>query len=494
MTRFLCLPLFCGTDSRSLLCWNNGQYSCSSSLFGTDYYLLMETLRTDWFGKTEANGQLTSCHTRPRAQVIFRMTTTLLQFGAVMVVVMIGFTMALHVLFRDLEDFGDTLLGLFKAMLADLTLFDEFSGGRYDPVATFLVVVYLFIVTIMLLNLLIAILSTSHSRVQANKGWAFRVSKARIITHYRMVADNDVLPAPFNLVQLLLSLAVVVFTFPYYSYVEAKREHGSAETSEDEDGRVFWGNVWKGARQQHRSARRSFGVFVLWIVLGPVAIAGGAILWGLSGLFYAQYASYPNVRQVVKKVFQGMKCTRVSSRILQGLSIAFSCLCQWILIVLAWFFILLWCVLGAPGCLFLRWLILPGMELFSWCRKGAPSSHEKNSAEGRESSAGASPPTIESMLKKGCGGVGAEKLLAFLQDPMNDKDVRQDEKDRKPTVEHMKLLRDRLERTTDKLLQALGKNVASKDELEGLRNTMKNELREILDRVEATKEELKELF
>eukprot|EP00752_Nemacystus_decipiens_P018673 g16741.t1 len=189
----------------------------------------------------------------PMIQVIFRMTATLLQFGAVMLVVMIGFTMALHVLFHDLEDFGDSLLGLFKAMLGDTGIFDEFSGERYDAVATVLLVVYLFIVTIMLLNLLIAILSTSH----AQRG----------------------------------------------------------------------------------------------------------------------------------------------------------------------------------------------------------------------------PPTVESMLKKGRGGVGAETLLAFLEDPMDDEDVRQDEKDRNTTVEHIKLLRDRLERTTDEKLQAF-------------RNSIKNELREVLD---ATKE-LKKLL
>eukprot|EP00752_Nemacystus_decipiens_P009083 g8110.t1 len=100
----------------------------------------------------------------PMIQVIFRMTSKILQFGAVMAVVMIGFAMALHALFRDLDSFGQTFLGLFKAMLGDTAFFDEFSGGRYDDVASFLVILYLFIVTIMLLNLLIAILSTAHSQ------------------------------------------------------------------------------------------------------------------------------------------------------------------------------------------------------------------------------------------------------------------------------------------------------------------------------------------
>lgn len=157
--------------------------------------------------------------------------------------------MALHVLVRDLENFGDTLLGFFKAMLGDTDFFDEFSGGRYDTVATILVVAYLFIVTIMLLNLLIAILSTSHARVQEDTDGAFKLSKARLINHYRTVVDEDVLPAPFNVVQLILSLGVVVFTFPYYVFVEAKKEC----RAEDADGREFWGNVWKGAKQRQKA-------------------------------------------------------------------------------------------------------------------------------------------------------------------------------------------------------------------------------------------------
>ncbi|CAN0396724.1 unnamed protein product, partial [Ectocarpus sp. 12 AP-2014] len=84
----------------------------------------------------------------PMIKVIFGMTTTLLKFGFVMVVVMTGFAMAFHVLFRDLDSFGTTFLGLFRAMLGEVDFFETFAGGRYDSVATILLVVYLFVVTI----------------------------------------------------------------------------------------------------------------------------------------------------------------------------------------------------------------------------------------------------------------------------------------------------------------------------------------------------------
>lgn len=86
------------------------------------------------------------------------MTKDVAKFSVVLLVVMIGFTVSFHTIFRDFDTFGETFLALFKAMLGEVGLFDEFSGGRYDAVATVLLVLYLFTVNVMLLNLLIAIL------------------------------------------------------------------------------------------------------------------------------------------------------------------------------------------------------------------------------------------------------------------------------------------------------------------------------------------------
>lgn len=58
----------------------------------------------------------------------------------------------------------------------------------------------------MLLNLLVAMLSTSHAQVQDDAGRELKVSKARTVAHYRWFVDNDLLPAPFNLVQIALSM------------------------------------------------------------------------------------------------------------------------------------------------------------------------------------------------------------------------------------------------------------------------------------------------
>lgn len=45
-------------------------------------------------------------------------------------------------------------------------------------------------------------------------------------------------------------------------------------------------------------------------------------------------------------------------------------------------------------------------------------------------------------------GIGVGELQKYLEDPMSDPDVRRDEETRATTVEHVKLLRNRLEATT----------------------------------------------
>lgn len=119
------------------------------------------------------------------------------------------------------------------------------------------------------------------------------MSKARIVEYYRTVVGHDLLPAPFNLVQLALSLLVFVVVF----LVEAAKVHRAdrnrqADPEEDPDGRIFWGKVEKGARPWQSTASQVFGRMVFCLVLGPVAVTGGAILWVLSGFIYAPFVLY----------------------------------------------------------------------------------------------------------------------------------------------------------------------------------------------------------
>lgn len=62
-------------------------------------------------------------------------------------------------------------------MLGETDFFDEFSGTEFDVVATVLLVTYLVILTIMMLNLLIAVLTTTHARVAENIDREFKVGQ-----------------------------------------------------------------------------------------------------------------------------------------------------------------------------------------------------------------------------------------------------------------------------------------------------------------------------
>lgn len=72
-------------------------------------------------------------------------------------------------------------LSTFKAMLGETELFDTFEGTDYDSVATILLVMYIIILTIMMLNLLVAVLSTAHSRVDADADLEYKVGRFKSV-------------------------------------------------------------------------------------------------------------------------------------------------------------------------------------------------------------------------------------------------------------------------------------------------------------------------
>lgn len=69
-----------------------------------------------------------------------------------------------------------------------------------------LLVVYLIIMAVMLLNLLIAVLSTAHAEVDRNAEKEFHLARAKIILQSGEDVLNDVLPPPFNLIKPALGM------------------------------------------------------------------------------------------------------------------------------------------------------------------------------------------------------------------------------------------------------------------------------------------------
>lgn len=181
------------------------------------------------------------------------MATVLLQFGVILIVVLMGFAASFFALFRGVDSFEDTLLHLFKAILGDVALFDELeysSRERYAVAGYLLLVIFVIVMTIMLLNLLIAILSTKHADIHSNADREFKVSTAQTVAYYRLAVELDILPAPFNLLQALVSLTY---------FATGRQQSGSC-----------------------RQLKRAVGQVIFWFTLGPIAIVAGTLLWIVS--------------------------------------------------------------------------------------------------------------------------------------------------------------------------------------------------------------------
>lgn len=309
----------------------------------------------------------------------------MVEFAMVLLVVLLGFTMSFHALFRDFDSYGETCLNLLKAMLGEVSLFDEFPDERYEAVATVLLVVYLIIITIMMLNLLIAVLSTSHARVQEHAEQEYRLLKARLIQHYRLVVRDDLLPAPFNLVQL-----------PF---------------------------------RWHHKARHSVGCIVFWAVLGPVAVIGGALLWIVSA-FLSPLTRLPEawtVNILISRGDDGSASCRRFSR---------SCRAVWIHCLL-----FVRRGLGCPLELLGLWITRPvvvGQSLFC-------GQDDTGTDLGRVKPVNSAMVGVDAILRQQQDGVTVRKLLEFLIDPLSDETVREDERRRDTSLEHLKLLRNRIE-------------------------------------------------
>lgn len=169
------------------------------------------------------------------------MVNQLAQFSLVLLLVMLGFAASFSALYGndtalveqkgascDVSEhpivaafgtLGDALLTMFGSMLGefDFGVFferyedengDDCGGVLYVEAGISLMAVYLVVMTVMLLNLLIAVLSTAHAEVQKNAPKEFQLARAKLIMQSGEDVLNDVLPPPFNLIKPVLGLLI----------------------------------------------------------------------------------------------------------------------------------------------------------------------------------------------------------------------------------------------------------------------------------------------
>ena len=326
-------------------------------------------------------------------QVIFAMSSELIQFVVVMGVVMLGFAIAFFALVREIDDstFSGSLLGVLFAMLGELSFFDEFAETRYEAVGTLLLATYLIIMTIMLLNLLVAVLSTSHSKLEGNV--LIRVSRARFYMLYRWVVEVDVLPAPFNLLQMVAVVPCGVFDLVVQ-------------------------------RKSHVAVRKSVGRVAFWLVMGPVAIVAGTLLWLVSlpkSLVVVWRSSVARTASFVSRMGKLLLC-------------------------------LAWSTVGVPVCLTASWLAQVGSVV-----SGQTQILESSTPPRRVK------VNLDKMLKESTKGLGMAEVRTSVIDPVSGTPCyfNRYAHDRSATVGVVQLLWKRVEGRIDEVKDCMEKGVAA---------------------------------
>ncbi|CAM9923666.1 unnamed protein product, partial [Scytosiphon promiscuus] len=179
----------------------------------------------------------------PTTQVIWRMMSHTLRFSAFLAMVMLSFALAFHAVFHtcgtyvdpdacylDGEDFplrdafgtfGSSFITVFDLALGgpDFQLFDDPGddcrcnlpdGARGAGVV--LMVAYMITMAVVLLNLLIAVLSTAHDEVYVNAEKEFHLARARLIVQSARSVAKQRPPPPINLAKVILGILVDTVT------------------------------------------------------------------------------------------------------------------------------------------------------------------------------------------------------------------------------------------------------------------------------------------
>lgn len=327
-----------------------------------------------------------------------------------MAVIMVGFTVAFIALIDDdTTTFGTVLVSVFNAMLGETGAFDDYDF-TFSFWSTLLTVVYLVIMSIVMLNLLIAVLSTEYAKVDERSECSFRVSKVRMMKLYQRVVDTDLMPPPFNCVQLvIISLSFLVDS-------------------------IFDLNM-------RYVVRRAVGVTLFWCVTGPIAVILASLLWFIS---------------IPKAVVVNWEGTYFGGH--SRLSRFLSCSLVFHFYLGGAFFVLmsLWLFSGLIGILSFLRIPLPA----NW------SDGRAGGANGAFSSSTTSPQNTESlsvkkMLKQTQGGLTIRETWEYLGDSSDTNPaIGREEQNSLATVDHIRHLRNDLDALRETMigLSASGDN------------------------------------
>lgn len=310
-------------------------------------------------------------------------------------VIMVGFAVSFIALIESNETtFISVLVSVFNAMLGEVSVFEE-ENFVNDFWPTLLIILYLIIMSIMMLNLLIAVLSTEHSKVDERSDREFGISKVRMIKLYRRVVDKDLLPPPFNLVQLAILLPFFVADSIFHL-------------------------------RTRFVVRRAVGVTIFWAVTGPIVVILGSLLWVVSiphAIVVAWEGTYFGGNSLF---FRVVLCYFIIPFYSSGV--------YGVLVVL-------WLQSAAMGICFVLQIPLP----VSW-RSDIPHITD-STCPGYEPSHRELGISVPEMLLKAPERLGVREIWEYLEDPNTPANpaMRREEQCRPATVEHIRQVKNNLD-------------------------------------------------
>lgn len=171
-----------------------------------------------------------------RQQIIWKMLSLFMRFSLFVIVIMFSFAVAFYVFFFTCYEHDElvqggygtverSMLTLFFAMLGDFDI-DVLLMARdtcerptwTNGASVGLMILYLVIMSILLLNLLIAILSTAHAEVHQQDKDEFHLARSRAIQQNWLAVQDDRLTIPLNLLRPILGTTVDLFYNIFFAF------------------------------------------------------------------------------------------------------------------------------------------------------------------------------------------------------------------------------------------------------------------------------------
>ena len=152
----------------------------------------------------------------PLVGVLGRMAQITLNFLILIMVTLMGFAFIMTALYKShypsrsfgeigiagsYDDLTQTTWTLFKVLLGEAEL--NFAGEEREVALTVVFAVYVFVMVVLMLNLLIAVLSSAHTEVADTINEEVSYMKSVVTINAQEATNLSLVPPPFNLLQIV---------------------------------------------------------------------------------------------------------------------------------------------------------------------------------------------------------------------------------------------------------------------------------------------------